>query len=153
MTKTIEERLQVLEDIEEIRKLKARYAAACDDNYDADAIAALFIEDAVWDGGTLGKAEGRPAIRKFFLRASEFFPYAMHNVMNPIIDIDGDRATGVWNLLQPATMARENQAVWLAATYHDEYVRTAGGWKFARLTVHAHFLTPYNEGWAKKQFA
>jgi uncharacterized protein (TIGR02246 family) len=150
--KTIEERLQTLEDIEEIRKLKARYAAACDNNYDADAIAALFTEDAVWDGRALGKAEGRAEIRKFFSRASEYFPFAMHNVMNPIIEVDGDRATAVWNLLQPATMARGNQAVWLAATYHDEYLRAGGAWKFARLTVHAHFLTPYNEGWAIKQF-
>ena len=150
--KTLEDRLRVLEDLEELRKLKARYAAACDNHYDADAIAALFTDDAVWDGGTLGIAEGRAAIRKFFARASEFFPFAMHNVMNPMIEIDGDRATAVWNLLQPATMAKGNQAVWLAATYHDEYARTGDGWRFARLTVRTHFLTPYDEGWARKQF-
>jgi len=150
--KTIEERLRALEDIEEIRKLKTRYAAACDDNYNADAIAALFIEDAVWDGGALGKAEGRAAIRKFFSRATEFFPFAIHHVMNPIVEIDGDRATAQWYLLQPATMAKGNQAVWLAAIYHDEYVRHDGRWMFKRLKVTSHFLTPYEEGWAKKQF-
>ena len=150
--KTIEERLRVLEDIEEICKLKARYAAACDDNYNADAIAALFAEDATWDGGALGKADGRPAIHKFFSRATEFFPFAIHNVMNPIIDVDGDRATGRWYLLQPATMAKGNQAVWLAATYHDEYLRLDGRWMFKRLKVTSHFLTPYEEGWAKKPF-
>src|ERR1700687_4448071 len=104
--KTIEERLRVLEDIEEISKLKARYAAACDDNYNADAIAALFTEDAVWDGGALGKADGRAAIRKFFSRATEFFPFATANVMNPIIEVEGAHATGQWYLLQPATMKR-----------------------------------------------
>ncbi len=150
--KTIEERMRVLEDIEEIRKLKARYAAACDDNYDADAIAALFIEDAVWDGGSLGTAEGRAAIHKFFSRAAEYFPFAIHNVMNPIIDVEGDRATAQWYLLQPATMAKGNQAVWLAAVYHDEYVRHEGRWMFRRLSVTAHFLTPYEEGWARKPF-
>jgi len=56
-------RLQVLEDIEAIKKLKVRYCAYCDNNYDADGIAALFTEDAVWDGGSLGKCEGREAIR------------------------------------------------------------------------------------------
>jgi uncharacterized protein (TIGR02246 family) len=150
--KTIEERLRVLEDIEEIRKLKARYAAACDDNYDADAIAALFTEDALWDGGSLGKADGREAIRKFFSRAAEFFPFAIHNVMNPIIEVEGDRATAQWYLLQPATMAKGNQAVWLAAVYHDEYVRHDGRWMFKKLTVKPHFLTPYEEGWARKPF-
>jgi uncharacterized protein (TIGR02246 family) len=150
--KTIEERLRVLEDIEEIRKLKARYAAACDDNYDADAIAALFTEDALWDGGSLGKADGRAAIRKFFRRAAEFFPFAIHNVMNPIIEVEGDRATAQWYLLQPATMAKGNQAVWLAAVYHDEYVRHEGRWMFKKLSVKPHFLTPYEEGWARKPF-
>lgn len=150
--KTIEERLRVLEDIEEIRKLKARYAAACDDNYNADAIAALFTEDAVWDGGALGTADGRTAIHKFFSRATEFFPFAIHNVMNPIIDVDGDRATAQWYLLQPATMAKGNQAVWLAAVYHDEYVRFDGRWMINRLKVTSHFLTPYEEGWVRKPF-
>jgi uncharacterized protein (TIGR02246 family) len=150
--KTIEERLRVLEDIEEIRKLKARYAAACDDNYDADAIAALFTEDALWDGGSLGKADGREAIRKFFSRAAEFLPFAIHNVMNPIIEVEGDRATAQWYLLQPATMAKGNQAVWLAAVYHDEYVRHDGRWMFKKLSVKSHFLTPYEEGWARKPF-
>jgi uncharacterized protein (TIGR02246 family) len=150
--KTLEERLCVLEDIEEIRKLKARYAAACDDNYDADAIAALFTEDAIWDGGSLGKADGRAAIHKFFSRAAEFFPFAIHNVMNPIIEVDGDRATAQWYLLQPATMAKGNQAVWLAAVYHDDYVRHDGRWMFKHLRVKSHFLTPYEEGWARKPF-
>ena len=150
--KTIEERLAALEAIEEIRRLKARYAAACDANYDADAIAALFAEDAVWDGGALGKAEGREAIRAFFRGAPKHFPFAIHHVMNPIIEVDGDRASAQWYLLQPATMARGNRAVWLAATYHDEYARIGGEWKFKRLAVTPRFLTPYEEGWARQPF-
>ena len=37
----VERRLQALEDAEAIRNLKARYAALCDRQYDADGIAAL----------------------------------------------------------------------------------------------------------------
>ena len=47
---SLEKRIQVLEDIEEIKKLKHRYCALCDADYDADALAELFTEDAVWDG-------------------------------------------------------------------------------------------------------
>jgi SnoaL-like protein len=50
----MERRLQSLEDAEAIRNLKSRYAALCDDNYDADGIAALFTEDATWDSPGLG---------------------------------------------------------------------------------------------------
>jgi hypothetical protein len=39
--KHMERRLQSLEDAEAIRNLKSRYAALCDDSYDADGIAAL----------------------------------------------------------------------------------------------------------------
>jgi len=150
--KTPTDRLRALEDIEAIKCLKSLYAAACDNHYDADAIADLFTEDAVWDGGSLGKAAGRERIRAFFRHAPKFFPFAIHHVMNPAIEVDGDRATGQWYLLQPATMAKGNQAVWLSAAYHDDYVRVGGKWMFQHLRVTANFLTPYEEGWARKPF-
>ncbi len=149
----LEARLRTLVNIEEIKVLKARYAAACDNNYDADAIAELFTEDAVWDGGKFGKADGRENIRRFFRRAPELFPFAIHNVMNPRIEVDGGRATGQWYLLQPATREPGTQAVWLSAVYHDEYVRLNGKWMFKHLQVTSNFLTTYEEGWAKQRFA
>jgi ketosteroid isomerase-like protein len=72
----IERRLQVLEDAEAIRNLKARYAALCDSQYDADGIAMLFTEDALWESPALGRFEGREAIRNFFRGASAIFPFA-----------------------------------------------------------------------------
>ena len=145
-------RIQVLEDIEAIKKLKARYCAYCDNNYDADGIAALFTEDAVWDGGAFGKHQGREAIRTFFRGAPKIFPFAIHQVMNPLIEVQGERATGSWYLFQPATLAEGNQAVWLAARYQEEYVKAGSEWKFKQLKVHASFMTPFEQGWAKKKF-
>ena len=54
----MEQRLQALEDAEAIRNLKARYAALCDAQYDADGIAALFTEDALWESPTSGQVRG-----------------------------------------------------------------------------------------------
>jgi hypothetical protein len=62
----IEQRLQMVEDVEAIKKLKYQCCVYCDDNYSADGIASLFIEDAIWDGGTFRRYEGREAIRGFF---------------------------------------------------------------------------------------
>ena len=90
----LERRVKVLEDIEEIKRLKRTYCAYCDDNYDADALAALFTEDAVWDGGMRGKNEGREAIRSFFQQAPQRLPFALHMVLNPIIEVEGDTAKG-----------------------------------------------------------
>ena len=61
----LEQRVQVLEDVNAIRHLKARYAASCDDQYNPDSLAALFTEDAVWESQGLGRFEGREAIRAF----------------------------------------------------------------------------------------
>jgi hypothetical protein len=61
----MEQPLPALEDAEAIRNLKSRYAALCDDNYDADGIAALFAEHATWESPSLGRFEGRDAILSF----------------------------------------------------------------------------------------
>ena len=59
----LETRVKTVEDTNAIRNLKARYAELCDDNYTPDGIAALFVDDAVWESGPLGWVEGRDAIR------------------------------------------------------------------------------------------
>jgi hypothetical protein len=148
---TIAARLQGIEDIETIKQLKARYCAFCDDNYNPQGIASLFTQDGAWDGGDLGKAEGHVAIIKFFERAPSAFSFAIHHVMNSIIEVDGDRATGRWYLLQPLIRTRRDgeAAMWLAGRYEDEYVRIGREWKFKRLKFITHFLASYEEGWAK----
>jgi SnoaL-like domain len=60
----IERRLQVLEDAEAIRNLKARYAALCDNQYDADGIASLFTEDAIWESPALDLRPGFASERR-----------------------------------------------------------------------------------------
>jgi ketosteroid isomerase-like protein len=149
----LERRIKVLEDIEAIKQLKRRYCTYCDDSYDADALANLFTEDAVWDGGMRGKSEGREQIRVFFQRAPERLSFAVHMVMNPIIEVNGDTATGVWYLFQPCTFADGNRAVWGAARYDEEYVRVNGQWKFQNLKLTSRFWTPFDEGWVETRFA
>ena len=146
-------RLRSLEDVEEIKRLKARYCAYCDDNYDAANIADLFAEDAVWDGGSFGRYEGRNEIREFFVNAPKMLPFAVHMVMNPIIEVKGDTATGVWYLFQACTFAEDDRAVWGSARYDEEYVRINGVWRFKNLKLTSHFWTPFDEGWVKTQFA
>ena len=147
-------KVQLLLDVEAIKTLKHQYCAYCDDNYNPDGIAGLFVEDAVWDGGDFGRCEGRAAIHKFFRGAPRMLSLAAHQVMNPIIAVDGDRATGEWKLLQPCTLEGKDgpRAMWLAANYHDEYIRTPSGWKFQSLKVTALFFTPHDAGWVKTRF-
>ena len=79
----LEQRVRVLEDVNAIRHLKARYAAYCDDQYNPEGLAALFTEDAVWESQGLGRFEGRDAIRAFFRGASQLFTFAIHYKQHP----------------------------------------------------------------------
>ncbi len=153
---TLEElaqRVQALEDIEAIKKLKARYCTAADTG-DKDLFLGCFSEDAVWDGGdSFGCYEGREAIRGLFESIPKIISFAVHYVMNPQIDVDGDRATGQWYLLEPCTMLEGGeQAVWGAASYNEEYVKEGGEWKISRLRLTPDFWSPFEEGWVKHRF-
>jgi len=152
-TESMQAGIQWLVDVEKIKQLKHRYCAACDDDYDPDALAALFTTNAIWDGGPLGHAEGRDAIRAHFAGAPELVKFAIHHVTNPIIEVDGDRATGRWYLWQPMVARTDDVAMWLAAKYFDRYRRAGDGWLFEHVKVEVDFLSPYAEGWSKVPMA
>lgn len=147
----LEARVRRLEAAEDIRSLKARYCDLCDTGYDAAALSALFVDDAVWDGGEVGVFEGRAAIERFFAGTGRALALAIHHVTNAALQVSDDAgsATGRWYLLQCATRRHDNQALWLAARYEDSFVRTADGWRFARIQIRTQFFTPFEEGWAR----
>jgi ketosteroid isomerase-like protein len=136
-----------LDDLEEIRTLQASYCRLVDSGYesapeDADAFAALFSEDGVWAAGP-EPVVGREAIRQ---RASSSRRFRFHVVANPVVHVEGDRATGWWHVLVAVTGAEG--AAWLAGRYEDEFVRTADGWRFVSVRFHRALHAPYYTGWA-----
>jgi SnoaL-like domain len=158
MTKTLEQRVRILEDREEIVRLKARYVNLNDGGWkgpthgNPQAVADMFVEDGVWDGRpSSGYAEGKKAIASLF-EAFQVVPFIVHYVTNPIIDINGDHATGHWHALVTMTMPGQ-QALWTLGLYIDEYVRTSEGWKFKTLRFETAATAPYELGWGKMQNA
>jgi hypothetical protein len=141
MDETLNARIRRLEDIEAIRQLKARYCQACDDDHNPEAVAACFVEDGLWEGPDLGiHARGHAAIKDYIggVRASGRVNKPAHMVMNPLITVEGDRATGHWRFLMmyadrgdPATPRFHR----IIGIYEDEYVRTGDGWLMSRLCV------------------
>ena len=95
----LEQRITRLEDIEAIKQLKARYCEICDDMHNPDRITSVFAVDAIWECPDFGKAEGHDAIRELFQGFRKMFSFSQHNVMNSIIEVTGDRATGTWNTM------------------------------------------------------
>jgi len=144
---TLEARIRRLEDLEEIRQLKYRYAAFCDDHFDADGIAGLFAEDGIWEGAGM-RHVGREAIRRFWQPVDP--PLASHLMTNPLITLDGDRANGKWWIIGPMSRLEDGRTVgyWQLATYDDDYVRTPEGWRFQHLRADLKFRARHATGWA-----
>ncbi len=148
----LRDRVRRLEDIDALRNLKAEYAAACDDNYDPDRLAALFVEDATWESQGLGKYEGREAIREFFRGISGHFVFALHYGLNPQIEVTSDTARARWYLFMPCTVGDTGKAMWRAGLDEEEYVRVQGQWMYQSKKSAPFFHATFEEGWAKQQF-
>jgi ketosteroid isomerase-like protein len=148
----IERRLRALEDVEEIKRLKARYCTYCDDNYDADRLAALFVEDATWESEGMGRYEGREAIREFFRGISGHFVFALHYGLNPQIEVNGDTARARWYLFMPCTAGDTGEAMWRAGVDEEEYARVDGRWMYKSKKSAPIFHTTFEQGWAKQPF-
>ena len=139
MNASLEERVRKIEDYQAILELKARYCNACDGGWDRpshdyNTLADLFTEDAAWDGRPgLPFAEGREGIRAMMKDFQEKLPFIIHHVMNPIITIDGDSATGHWHAM--IHYKRSKGAGTSHAIYEETYVRVAQSWKIKSLLV------------------
>jgi ketosteroid isomerase-like protein len=132
----IEQQVRTLADIEHIRRLKAAYCAVADDDHNGEALTELFVPDGTWSASISGEYRGHDAMRAHFdgIRASGRIEHSSHMVMNPVIDVDGDTATGTWSFLMMYT-GSDGSRVRIVGFYHDTYVRVDGQWKFA--TLHA----------------
>ena len=154
MSKSIEERLRAIEDREELIKLKARYVNYNDGGWQGPthtnpgAVADLFTEDGVWDAlPNAGYAKGRADIKAVFEKF-QAFKFIVHYVTNPLIEVDGDTATGHWHALVVSTMP-DDSALWILGLYDERYVRTEQGWKIKSLRFEAIVTAPYELGWGK----
>jgi SnoaL-like protein len=160
---TLEARLRAAEDVQAIHRLKARYAQLVDARYErrggvverdrleaaAQAIAELFTPDGVWDGGAgLGVCKGREEI---FRRMCEpTLSFSWHFFLKPLIEVEGDRAHGSWDILSPCT-STEGRAMWMAGVEDDRYVRMNGVWLHEHMKLDLVFLAPHDKGWAKRR--
>jgi len=72
-----------------------------------------------------------------------------HHMLAPIIEVEGDDATGTWYLLvnQTDRTPQGEVPVWIQDKYENEYVRVGGEWKFSHLRFKFTFYTPYEDGW------
>ena len=124
---TAEER--ALADRLDIQELFARYCYAVDSR-DPDAVVDCFTEDGVFDSSLTGVERGRAQIRERIERGRERLPNGQrHFFLNPIIELDGDRATfRAYMLITWIDNGRT--PLRLTGHYHGTVVRDGGRWLF-----------------------
>jgi 3-phenylpropionate/cinnamic acid dioxygenase small subunit len=136
---TLAARLQRLEDIEEIRALFLRYADCLDAN-DFAGYANLFASDGELLA-QLGAAVGPAAIEALLEERlgtdiAKARAVSFHVISNPVIEVDGDRATArvLWSYL--TQRAEDPHPILIqAGHYTDDLRRENGRWKIARHAI------------------
>ncbi len=129
-----------MSDYDQIRNLIARYSHYADDDDRVEEYCALFATDGeLVEGGVPLPAHRLPLLRKLYRELKEQQPQpfgAKHLQMNTAIEIDGDTATAVTDLLTIQVRPEEGWSLGGAGQYIDALVREDGQWRFQRREVH-----------------
>lgn len=139
---TLEQRIQLLADKDEIRELTSRYCYAVV-RQDGAALVDMFCDDGefqlqqhTW--------RGKNQLRDLYVtRIGEVTPKPF--IQNHVIEVDGDTATG--NCAVEIRMVQDGKAVTACGHYDDTYRRVGGQWKFSRRQFNLYHWVPLAQGW------
>ncbi|GLY65464.1 nuclear transport factor 2 family protein [Amycolatopsis taiwanensis] len=132
-------RIEVIEAVEAIKKMKYRYWRACDAK-DPDGFRRCFIaRGASIDYGRLGRHDDVEPILRIYrdiaLRKvnGQYVVHDMHHGFHPDIELVGPgEATGRWTLrMRQIDIERGTETV-MAGEYDDRYVIEDGDWKHSQ---------------------
>jgi ketosteroid isomerase-like protein len=133
----LEARLQVLEDVKSLHDLHVRYVRALADR-DWEVVLDCYASDAVCDLRLHGVLRGREQIREMLGELAGIVQSRDAYVLSsPEIEVDGDRAFGIWTWhrhqceFRTAFGYQRVWGPWQEGRYRCEYVRLDDGWKIA----------------------
>ena len=132
--------LERLVEVEEIKKLKARYTRFVDTQR-FDDLRAIFTDDAEFDLAMQGRFTGADAmIDGMRERRKSSTRRTVHHCHTPEIELRGpDDAEGIWAMSDIVDVephdGGERQAFVGWGHYHERYRREDGTWKIAALRI------------------
>jgi hypothetical protein len=127
----LEKRIIYLEDMEKIKMLHREYLFHIS-NVEMDKALECFSENIVTDIAQYGIKKGKLEVSKFFkevIRNNVFTSKEGHFTGQPVIKLEGNKATGHWMFYRfiPETSPKR----WVQGRYDCEYVKENGEWKFS----------------------
>ena len=130
--KELEKRLQVLEDLEEIKKMHQEYML-CLDNIQFSKALEYFTDDAEVEVRNSGVMKGRENYSKIYMGtlAMRKERHDGHLVAQPNITVKGNTASGHWIVYMLFSVPRHR--VGYQGRHDVEYRKENGKWKFSKL--------------------
>ena len=131
----LKDRLQQLEDLEEIKRLRGLYAR-CVDTKDWDTWKKQVLTEDYRLESHGGVQEGRDQVVSSVSKSLDGAT-TTHHCHTPEIAFTGaDTAKGIWAMQDHVSLPGNGQPIKFRGSghYHDEYVRTSDGWRI-RSTV------------------
>jgi hypothetical protein len=131
----LEAGMRRLEDIEEIKQLKGLYTQLVDQQLWDRWAKEILTDDFSFDSDA-GLIEGRDANVQM-VSSSLANARTVHHVHSPTIEVDGDTAKATWSMQDHVYLKFDGNEIAFrgAGFYHDEYVRTADGWRLRKSTM------------------
>lgn len=172
MSITIEElaaKIQRVEDIQEINKLENLYGYYLDGKMWNEVID-LFSDQAIsLEVSDRGLFKGKEGVRRFFSRfmkskgrEDNYGWIVIHHQLQGTVDVapDGKTAKGRWYLLTitardidggigKAEGASNLKSCIGHAVYENEFIKEDGKWKFLKVQMSLHFMSPIEGGWTQ----
>lgn len=132
-------------DLEEIKRLKARYCRFLDTKQ-WDALRALFADDCVFDGFRSAPTGSGPDAFVEGGRQRLADAVTVHQCSMPdIVFVDDDTARGTWavhDYLEWPDRAPEERGYYGFGYYEEEYRRVDGRWRMATLRLRRQRAIP-----------
>jgi 3-phenylpropionate/cinnamic acid dioxygenase small subunit len=135
--------IRELSDRIQINDLLIRYTRAIDTK-DWNLLDSCFLPDADVDYTATGGVAGKyPEVRAWLAKALAPFPITVHYITNSIVAITGDKATARTLVYNPMFFGNPDGSLHdftVGATYVDELVWTADGWRIAKRSEDAGYM-------------
>jgi ketosteroid isomerase-like protein len=118
-------------DIVAINHLAASYAEAmC--RFAVDEAVKTYADDGVLCSPTTDDAVGRAAVAEVIGRTVSGLDFVFQTVHQGLVHVDGDAATATFPITEWARRTHDGRGILFLGVYHDDVIRTADGWRFAR---------------------
>jgi hypothetical protein len=138
---SLEQRIQRLEDLENIRNVTFKYAHYINQGWasekvEVEKIGEIFSDDIIGESPDMKqKIVGIKNIKESLAKETEHLKFAMHAYLNPEIIINENEASGKW-LFWIVSIPKENLKNQVYMSQEIKYLRIENSWKICHIKLY-----------------